>query len=283
MTFERVCILGVGLLGGSLALALRNVVTDCRVVGYGHRQSTLDTALSRDVIHESSTDPAEAVRDADLVVLCTPVGTFSDLIHRIGPALRADAIVTDVGSTKRSIVVASKALPSPGLFVGSHPMAGSEKRGVEYADGNLFQSANCVLTPTAETDATALERVDTMWRSIGMRTLRMTPEEHDARVATASHVPHAVAAALMLLQDEGSLAIAGKGLADTTRIAAGDAGLWRDIFLDNGDNLTAGLEQMKSRIDRLLGYVRDNDAAAVANWLNEASDRRAEFACRLKP
>lgn len=278
MHTRRLSILGVGLLGGSLALAVRRVASGCQIVGYGHRKETLDTALAKGVIDEAFTDPAVAVKGADLVVLATPVGTFGELIRAIGPALDKDAVVTDVGSTKRSIVTAAAGLPWPARFVGSHPMAGSEKRGVDFADANLYQKALCIVTPTPETDRTAVARVETMWRSVGMRIMHMTPTEHDARVSLASHLPHALAAALMLVQDDASLGVAGKGLADTTRIAAGDAGLWRDIFVDNRDNLRHGIATLQRQLEQLTLLLEKKDADAIQHWLNDATARRAAFA-----
>jgi prephenate dehydrogenase len=274
MTMKRLSILGVGLLGGSLAMAVRNAVTGCRIVGYGPRPENLKAALDRGILDEIHENPADAVKEADWVVICTPVGTFGELISKISPALKADAIVTDVGSTKRSIVAAAAGLPHPGHFVGSHPMAGSEKRGVEHAAGDLFQGALCIVTPTPATDRAVLTQVEDFWRTIGMRTQRMTPEDHDARVALASHLPHALAAALMRLQTPDSLAVAGRGLSDTTRIAAGDGGLWRDIFIDNKDNLRRGIEQLRGQLDQLLAAFDQNDADAVRKWLNEAAEKR---------
>ncbi len=258
-------------------MAVRQFAKGCHIVGYGHRQETLDTAISRGIIDEGTTDPAVAVRNADLVVLATPVGTFGELIRVIGPALSSDAIVTDVGSTKRSVVMAAAGLQRPGQFVGSHPMAGSEKRGVEFADANLYERALCILTPTADTDPAAADRIESLWRTVGMRTTRMTPAEHDARVAIASHLPHALAAALMLIQDEQSLAVAGKGLADTTRIAAGDAGLWRDIFMDNRDNLRTSLDALRVQLDALSKHLASDDATAVQQWLARGAAARGGF------
>ncbi len=244
---KRLTVLGVGLLGGSIGLAAKARLNQCHVSGYAHRRETLQSALERGVIDDGYDDPRLAVQNADLVVLCTPVGMLGDLLDQIVPALAPGTIVTDVGSTKRSLVAhaARTMAGSPAKFVGSHPMAGSEKRGVQFAQADLFVGATCVLTPDDSTDGDALSGAETFWTDLGMRTVRMSPAEHDRRVADISHLPHALAAALVAMQEGESLAFAGKGFADATRIAAGDGGLWRDIFLDNRDNLRASLTRLR--------------------------------------
>ena len=179
---KRLSILGVGLLGGSLGLAIRSLITDCRITGYGHRRSTLDEALAGGAIHEAYTSAADAVRGADLVVLCTPVGIFEEILASIAPALEPGALVTDVGSTKRSVIAAAERLLPPSVsFVGSHPMAGSEKRGVEHATAELFRGAVCITTPAPTTNRIALEKIENLWRLMGMHIVRLSPAEHDRR------------------------------------------------------------------------------------------------------
>ena len=229
-------------------------------------------------IDEMYDDPAAAVRNADLVILCTPVGAFPEVLRAIGPALTSGALVTDVGSTKASVVeVARKLLPSHAKFVGSHPMAGSEKRGVEFARADLMGGALCITTPNESTDAGALESVESFWKLLGMRTTRLSPVEHDRRLADVSHLPHAVAAALVAIQSDGALDLAGKGFADTTRIAAGDGGLWRDILLDNRDHVIAGIERLSGELARLAARLRADDAQGVKEWLDAAAARRDEL------
>lgn len=275
---KRLSVLGVGLLGGSLGLAVKKAaVRSCIVAGYGHRTSTLNTALKRGAIDEAYDDPAAAVRGADLVVLCTPVGLLGDLLDRIVPALEPEALVTDVGSTKRRIVAHAATVLSLGAgpkFVGSHPMAGSEKRGVEHAQADLFESAVCILTPDEATDSGAVDAIEAFWRSLTMRTTRMSPAEHDRRIADVSHVPHAVAAALVRMQERESLLLAGRGFIDSTRIASGDAGLWRDIFLENRENVARGVRELHDQLHRLLALLENEEADAVKRWLDEATETR---------
>ena len=275
---RRLSILGVGLLGGSIGLAVKSNLTGCTVVGYGHRRATLDAALATGAVDEVYESPAAAVRGADLVILCTPVGTFPELLKVIGSSLADGAVVTDVGSTKVSVVeAAEKLLPATARFVGSHPMAGSEKRGVEHARADLFAGALCILTPDERTHPAALERVESFWQMLGMRTARISPAEHDRRLADISHLPHAVAAALIGMQEEASLALAGKGFADATRIAAGDGGLWRDIFIDNRENVIASIERLRAQLDEFAGALRAGDGAAVKAWLDAAAGRRGNL------
>jgi prephenate dehydrogenase len=268
-------ILGVGLLGGSIALAARDKLSNCKITGYGHRRQTLDEALNAGVIHEGYADPASAVRGADFVVLCTPVGTFTELLRAIAPALAPGAIVTDVGSTKRSIVrAAAEHLPAGVSFVGSHPMAGSEKRGLQYARADLTRGALCIVTPTDHTPPAATEAVESFWRLIGMRTARMSADEHDRRLADVSHLPHALAAALVTMQENASLDLAGNGFRDATRIAAGDAGLWRDIFLDNRDNVRDSARRLRDELDALLERLEPDRPDELHDWLDRAAQRR---------
>jgi prephenate dehydrogenase len=275
MAPKRMSILGVGLLGGSIGLAARNTVKDCEIIGYGHNPSTLRDALQLGAIHKAADSAAAAVRGSDLVVLCTPVGILHDLLRTIAPALPPGALVTDVGSTKRSVVAAAAAvLPAEVHFVGSHPMAGSEKRGVRHASADLFQGATCITTPIPRTNPGALEKIESFWRTLGMQIVRLSPADHDERLADISHLPHALAAALVALQDEASLPLAGKGFLDTTRIAGGDGGLWRDIFLDNRDNLTDSIRRLRDQLDRLVAQLEAGDAEAVKSWLDTAAARR---------
>jgi prephenate dehydrogenase len=275
MQLDRLSIIGVGLLGGSIGLALRSVLSDCEIVGYGHRSETLQRAQQIGAIDRGTTDLRAAVEGSDLVVLCTPVGLFGEILRGMGGGLKRGSWVTDVGSTKASVVrAAAENLPEGVHFVGSHPMAGSEKRGVEFARADLFQNALCIMTPTERTDSGALEAVESFWRLLGMRTCRMSPEDHDRALAEVSHLPHAVAAAMVGMQSAEALSLAGKGFLDTTRIAGGDGGLWRDIFLDNAANVRGALAELRGQLaafERLLDPARGEE---LRQWLDAAAAKR---------
>jgi prephenate dehydrogenase len=276
---RRLSILGVGLLGGSIGLAWKSISNSCRIVGYGHRRENLEKALEVGAVDEITQDPAEASAGADLVILCTPVGTFNDILGRIAPGLSPGSIVTDVGSTKRSVVVAAaKFLPPTAHFVGSHPMAGSEKRGVEFARADLLKGAQCLVTPTPATDSSAIEAIQTFWQKLGMQVTQLSPQDHDRLVADISHLPHAVAAALVAMQTDSSLKLAGRGFLDATRIAGGDGGLWRDILLDNHDNIRSGIERLQGTLTTLLRRLDEKDANGLREWLDAAAVRRENWA-----
>jgi prephenate dehydrogenase len=276
MEFKRLSILGVGLLGGSIGLAVKKIASGGETVGYGHRTSTLESAIRLGAIDRSTTSAAEAVGGADLVVLCTPVGTFRSLLQEIAKSLRPGAIVTDVGSTKRSVVrFAEELLPGSVHFVGSHPMAGSEKRGVEFAKADLFNGALCIVTPTARTNPGALAKVENFWAELGMRTKRLSPDDHDRLICDVSHLPHAVAASLVAMQSDEALELAGKGFQDTTRVAAGDAGLWRDILKDNADSVRSSIARLRIQLDELEKRLDPKQAQALFDWLQAAADKRS--------
>lgn len=274
MVPNRVAILGLGLLGGSLAKAMRAAFPRAELVCWDPNTSVTAEALSHHIVDSIETSTAQAVRSADVVVLCAPIDAFESLFKAMAPALLPGALVTDVGSTKRSVVAAAeRVLPTGTRFVGSHPMAGSERQGLSASRADLFTDALCLITPTASTDPSTIESAETFWKTIGMRTRQLSPNQHDALVADASHLPHAVAAALVNIQSELSLQIAGRGFTSVTRPAGGDAGLWQGIFLDNRDHLRESLLKLRFELDVLLSGIDNNDAAAVYEWLARAAER----------
>jgi prephenate dehydrogenase len=226
-------------------------------------------------IDRGTTDLAEAVSGADRVVLCTPVGLFGEVLRGIASGLKHGAVVTDVGSTKASVVSqADEILPPSNPFVGSHPMAGSEKRGIEHARADLYDGALCILTPTPRTDAAALSAVEGLWQQLGMRTCQMSPAEHDRALAEVSHLPHAVAAALVAMQSPEAMTLAGKGFWDATRIAGGDGGLWRDIFADNAANVRAALAKFRAKLAEFERLLEPAHAEELRAWLDGVARTR---------
>jgi len=275
MRFSHVAIIGVGLLGGSIGLALKAAGSTATIIGYSRRRETLEKALQYGVLDRWAMDIQEAVADADLVILCTPVGLFGDLLEQMRPALTSGTVITDVGSTKRTVVsAATRILPDTCSFVGSHPMAGSEKRGVEYARADLFRGATCIVTPTATSQAPDVRAVEQMWEMIQMNVVRLSPEEHDAAVSDISHLPHVLAAALVSMQSRSAMPLAGKGFLDTTRIASGDTAMWRDILVDNRDNVKASLDRLQRELSTLRRLLAPSKSEALAQWLASAAGRR---------
>lgn len=272
--FERVAIVGVGLIGGSLALDCRAAALWGSVVGIGRTRANLDLALARQLIDEASQEVAAAA-GAELVILATPVGSLVAVAAALAPHLRPGCLVTDVGSVKGGIVEAVAALLPEGVdFVGSHPIAGSEQQGAGAAREGLFRGAPCVVCPPAGARPAAVERTRALWAAVGARVEVMEPLRHDRILAAISHLPHLVAYALAgaALEVEGEACgrLAGSGLHDTTRIARSSPELWRDICLLNRDALLVALDRFEARLAAMRAAVSRGDGDALAAQLAAA-------------
>ena len=229
-----VAIVGVGLIGGSLAVALKQRGAASRVIGVGRNAQRLDTARSAGLIDDISTDVAAAAKQSQLVVVCTPVDRIVADVRLAAAAMPAGSLITDAGSVKGHICAELADLSAGAVtFIGSHPLAGSERNGFEHASPTLFDQRLCVLTPLASSPPDQLQRLHRFWQAVGMTTCELSPPDHDVALAFASHLPHAVAAALALSLPPEHRPFAATGFRDTTRIAGGDPGLWTAIFLQN--------------------------------------------------
>lgn len=277
--FDTVTVIGVGLLGGSLGLALRERGLAERIRGVGHRRSSLEAALrcgAVDTVHE---DLAEGVRDADLIVVCTPAAVALAQLADVRAHGRRDAMVTDVASTKARICSQARRLwPEPSRFVGSHPMAGSEKFGPEHALASLYQGSVTFVEPPAGHDPEAYAAVCGLWEALGSRTVAIAPDDHDAVVARTSHIPHIAAACLALLAADqpGARAAVGGGFRDTTRVAAGRPEVWRDICLTNADPIGAGLRSLSALIAEAADAIDRGDGAALEALFTRAGEARRQ-------
>ena len=272
---KKIAIVGVGLLGGSAALAAKANDPSVRVAGVGRRQVSLDEALRVGAIDTAHFDAAEAVDGADVVILATPVGAFGDHLQAMAPALGGDAIVTDVGSTKAEVVrIGESVLGRGGRFIGSHPMAGSENKGVAFSRADLFRGATCIVTPTAKTPDDLVEGAQAFWQSLGMRTVRLTPSAHDRAVARISHLPHALASLLMRLPGKEDLNVSATGFRDVTRLAGGDPEMWRDIFLTNRAAVIGAIDTFAHALDELREMISDGDGSGIEKLLTAAKTRR---------
>ncbi|MDW8309536.1 MAG: prephenate dehydrogenase/arogenate dehydrogenase family protein [Verrucomicrobiales bacterium] len=281
MRWNKVAILGVGLLGGSLGHALKQRALAQRVTGFVRRRASLRECERLGAVDEATLNLSEAVRDADLIVLCTPLAQMRPLAEQMRPALQPGAIVTDVGSVKASVVRDLETLVARagGRFVGSHPLAGAEKTGVAWARPDLFEGAVCVVTPTARTDAKALQQVGSLWRALGARVLSLSPQQHDALLARSSHLPHVLAAALASLvldhrRPRTQSLVCANGFRDTTRIASGSPEMWRDIALANRAHLRRALAEFIRQLQRIQTLLASGDAAALERWFATAKARR---------
>jgi len=281
--FNQATIIGVGLIGGSLGMILRRKGLASSVIGVGRRIENLKTAVELGAIDRYVVDPKEGVRDADLVVLATPVDTYDHHLKEWAACLKPGAIVTDVGSVKGKLVEQSeRAMPASVHFVGAHPIAVKEKTGVAAGSEHLFTGARCILTPTKKTDQEALEQVRNLWQETGSIVMTMDPHLHDKILGAVSHLPHVAAFALMnalidIRAQVPSLDFAGHsggGLRDTTRIAASSPEMWRDIFLWNRDNLTAFIETYERSLGELKQLIRTGDAAGIEKVLERAKQER---------
>jgi prephenate dehydrogenase len=250
---HELAIVGVGLLGGSVAKAARAGGLARRIVGVGRDRDRLRPALDDGTLDAITTDLVAGVRDADFVLLAAPVLAIEGLLEPVGRAANEGTVVTDVGSTKRNIVRAAERLAGAGspAFVGSHPLAGSEQSGYRVARADLFRGATVVVTPTERTALAALKRVSEFWEALGARVTSLDPETHDRAVAAISHLPHLIACALVdgaVRAEPAALEIAARGFRDTTRIAAGDPDMWTEIFLANRDALAATVEAFQAAL-----------------------------------
>jgi len=283
-SFSKVAILGPGLLGGSIALATRQLPGSA-VRLWARRTEALPELQARGFApSETTTDLAEAVNGAELVILCSPVGAMPSLVEALAAqkALAPGTIVTDVGSVKARVVEVLTPCVAAlnATFIGSHPMAGSENAGIAHARADLISGAACLLTPLPATPPEALTRLESFWRSLGMRVSVLSPEDHDRALARVSHLPHAVAAALTLaaLQtrpEDGALC--GNGLRDSTRIAKGGAAMWSEILLENRDALMEPLRNLQGILGELLVFLENRDQERLAEFLHEARKLREQL------
>lgn len=265
---RRLAVVGLGLLGGSVAKAVRERQLAREVVAVGRRMTSLRAALGEGVVDRATTELAEGLEGADFVVLATPVAAIEALLPKVWQVAADEVVVTDVGSTKTAIVRCAETLAAGRrlAFVGSHPMAGSELSGYAAARSDLFASALVIVTPTEATETHTLKRVWGFWEALGSRVVTMDPASHDQAVAAVSHLPHLAAFALVKAVeqlDPSFLGVAARGFRDTTRIAAADARVWREIFLANQAALSDALEAFRAALAELEDLVSDASGPAL--------------------
>ncbi len=288
---DNLVIVGLGLIGGSLARALRASGFSQRFIGYGYREASLLRGVELGVIDEFTLDLDEAMERADIVVVCTPTLTTAQMLEKILPLLRARTggpVVTDVASVKgnvRNAAIEIAGVMPPQLVLG-HPIAGSERSGVNASDGDLFVNHQVILTPDVENDPAAVELVRAMWRSAGADVVDMTVEEHDAVLASTSHLPHVLAYTLVdaLASADNSEDIfrcAAGGFRDFTRIASSDPAMWRDIAVANKSALLDSIDVFSDHLARLRKAVQDENTDELFNTFERAKQTRDEFTTLL--
>lgn len=274
LEFGTVAIVGVGLIGGSLGTALRQR-KKATVLGVGRDTARLEEARRRGIIDRATIRLSAAAGDADLLVFCTPVDRIVEGVREAAAHARPGTLITDAGSVKGALCAPlTTGLPAGVEFLGSHPMAGSEKQGFEHADPDLFVNRLCLITPAAHTTVAARARLKQFWEAVGMRTLEMSPAEHDVAVAEASHLPHLVAATLASTLRPEHRPVAATGFRDTTRVASGDPGLWTAILLANADAVLESLERQTALAARFRDALRARDETTLHQLLSDACQAR---------
>lgn len=287
---NKLVIFGVGLIGGSLALALREANYCQQIVGCGRSAESLQKAVDLGVIDSYSLDPQMAVHDADIVLLAVPMGAMQAVLEQIKDALPKNCILTDAGSTKGSIVEQVRAVMGASYtqFVPGHPVAGREKSGVEAAVVDLYQGRRVILTPTQNTNPQALDAVAAMWEVTGALVEQMPVAMHDQVLAATSHLPHVLAFSLVdtllnMPQQEDILRYAAGGFRDFTRIASSDPVMWRDICLYNGNAILAMIQALQTNLGEFADLIREQDGEALHQRMSKAKQARDKYIARFEP
>ncbi len=280
MVWNRVCIIGVGLLGGSIGLALKRKRLAKEVVGVGRTIAKLDTALQRGAIDVATDDILIGAKDTDLVIACTPVQSIVDSLSVAASVAVPNVILTDVGSTKQSIIRAAEGRLSPFQYIGSHPIAGGHHSGVEHAVGTLLDGALVVITPSETNPPELVDRMSRFWESMGARICILTPKEHDEALAISSHLPHMVSSALAGATPREVLQFVGKGWLDSTRIAASNSQLWRQILQENHAPALQALKNFATICETWIEALERGDFDQVESLLQAGKATRDAVASR---
>ena len=276
---NKITIIGVGLIGGSLALALKERNLAKVVFGYGRDQSRLEEAQKSNIIDAFSTNIKEAIDEANIVVIATPVGTFKDILDQIEPLISSNVIITDVGSTKSDIVniVNDVLRDKSSYFIPAHPIAGKERSGFEVSDSKLYDGKKVIITPQETNSPESIDVIDQMWKNVGADVDFMSAESHDNLLGMTSHLPHMLAFSLvnyLVDQNPNASIYAGGGFKDFSRIASGDAVMWRDICLQNKNQIMNHLKGYQSTLDGLLEAINDEDSEKLGQLFTTAKKTR---------
>ena len=282
-SFDNIAIIGMGLMGASLAAALKKAGFKGGIHGYARKVKTAEQGVEKGWFDQASSDLKKTVSHADLIVLALPVCAMESLFEQMQPHLKTDAIVTDVGSTKQQLVASLGALSESKThwFVGSHPICGSEKSGLDAAHEALYEGHACIICPTPDTPSFILASVRELWASVGMQLWEMPAAEHDALLATTSHLPHIMATALVRTvagQTHTDVAsFCGSGFEDTTRIASGSAEVWSDILWSNRHAIEREIIRIQQELSEISGYIAQQDREKMYDWLQKGVAQRASL------
>ena len=276
---NKITIIGVGLIGGSLALALKERKLAKAVFGYGRDQTRLEEAQKSNVIDAFSTNIKEAIDEANIIVIATPVGTFKDILGQIKPLISSNVIITDVGSTKSDIVniVNDVLKDKSSCFIPAHPIAGKERSGFEVSDSSLYDGKKVIITPQEANSPESIDVINQLWTNVGADVDFMSAESHDNLLGMTSHLPHMLAFSLvnyLVNQNPNASIYAGGGFKDFSRIASGDAIMWRDICLQNKNQIISHLKGYQSTLDDLLEAINDEDSDKLGQLFTTAKKTR---------
>lgn len=278
--YDTVAIVGVGLIGGSIGLALRERKLARQIIGIGRRQTSLDAARRIGAIDQGVTNLAAGVAEAQILVVATPVDTIAERIVQAAGAAPPDCLITDAGSTKESIVATVDAALAPRRsgprFVGSHPLAGDHRTGPEFARADLFDGRTVVITPTSETRPAAVTEASGFWESLGANVVTMTPAKHDEALAVTSHLPHMVAIALSACTPKEFLPLTASGWRDTTRIAAVDPKIWQPIFTANRQRVLDAVDSYRKTLEVMRNALEQGDNETLVTTLEAAAKKRRD-------
>lgn len=276
--FDKVTIIGVGLIGASLSLAMKKNKLCGTVCGFGRNRENLIRAKERGIIDSFESDPVSACKDSDLIMLSSPVGSFQDIVKKASVSFKKGAVVTDAGSVKGKLVYEiEKIMPEGVHYIGGHPIAGSDRSGIDVSSEALFRDAKYIITPTKNSDAGSLQAVTDLWESLGSEVITMTPEDHDKVYAAVSHLPHLIAYNIMNTVaeiDTSYLEFCGQGFKDSTRIASSSSELWRDICMMNRENLIEMITVFQKNLETLGQYLRASDADSIEKEFSKARTLR---------
>ncbi|KJU85037.1 Prephenate dehydrogenase [Candidatus Magnetobacterium bavaricum] len=278
MVFKKISIIGVGLMGASFAMAIKEKALAGKVCGYGRNENNLKRAKYKGIIDEYSLTIGEVGQGCDLLIFASPVGVFLELARGIAPYLSEGAIVSDMGSVKGQLVYDMEEAMPPGVsYVGAHPITGNDRSGLDAAVPDLFKDVNCILTPTNSTNDTALKTVSLLWQTLGCNIKTLTPEKHDEIFSAISHMPHIAAYALVnaiKIIDEEFLNFSGTGFLDTTRIAMSSPQMWIDICMLNKNAILKHLATYMEAINDIINSIRANDKDALCQQFDQARTLR---------
>ena len=276
--FDKVTIIGVGLIGASFSLAMKKNGLCGKVCGFGRNRENLIRAKEKGMIDSFESDVVSACKGADFIMLSSPVGSFQDIVRKASRSFKKGAVVTDAGSVKGKLVYELEKLMPEGVhYIGGHPIAGSDRSGIDASNEELFRDAKCIITPTENSDAGPLQSVTGLWEALGSEVITMTPEKHDKVYAAVSHLPHLIAYNIMNTVaeiDTSHLKFCGQGFKDTTRIASSSPELWRDICIMNRENLIEMISVFQKNLETLGQYLRASDPVSIEKEFRKARTLR---------